>query len=130
MIGYVTIGYRDMAKAQAFFDAAMAPLNYVRTFADPASGWVGYGAKDKAEGQPDIMLCKPENGESASFGNGSMLAFKAADRAAVDAFHAAALAAGGSCGGKPGIRGAFDPPFYGAYVRDPTGNKFCAYARG
>jgi catechol 2,3-dioxygenase-like lactoylglutathione lyase family enzyme len=130
MIGYVTIGYADLAKAQAFFDATMAPLNYAQTFADPGSGWVGYGPKDKAEGQPDIMLCKPENGGAASFGNGSMLAFKAPSRAAVDAFHAAALAAGGADGGAPGVRGEFDPPFYGAYVRDPTGNKFCAYFRG
>jgi len=59
-----------------------------------------------------------------------MLAFKAPTRAAVDAFHAAALSAGGKDEGAPGVRGESDPAFYGAYVSDPEGNKFCAYCRG
>jgi predicted lactoylglutathione lyase len=58
-----------------------------------------------------------------------MLAFQAPDRAAVDAFHAAALAAGGACEGPPGVREGMDPVFYAAYVRDCDGNKLCAFVR-
>jgi catechol 2,3-dioxygenase-like lactoylglutathione lyase family enzyme len=130
MIGYVTIGHNGIDQSAAFYDAAFAPLGYVQTFKDPGSGWVGYGPKEKAEGLPDIMLAKPHDGGTATFGNGSMLAFKAGSRANVDAFHAAALAAGGKDEGAPGVRGTFEPPFYGAYVRDPAGNKLCAYFRG
>lgn len=130
MIGYVTIGHNDITKATTFYDAVMAPLDYERTFFDADSGWVGYGATDKDAGKPDILLTKPENGKEATLGNGSMLGLKAPSRAAVDAFHAAALANGGSCGGPPGVRGEGEPPFYGAYVRDPVGNKFCAYFKG
>jgi len=75
-------------------------------------------------------LATPANGEAACLGNGSMLAFKAPSRAAVEAFHAAALTAGGKDEGAPGVRGETTPPFYGAYVRDPEGNKFCAYYKG
>jgi catechol 2,3-dioxygenase-like lactoylglutathione lyase family enzyme len=91
--------------------------------------WAGYGPDGKKEGL-EIYLATPENGQPACLGNGSMLAFKASSRSAVEAFYAAALAAGGSDEGKPGVRGETDPPFYGAYVRDPEGNKFCAYYKG
>lgn len=129
MIGYVTIGHNDLDKAAAFYDAAFAPLGYAQSFKDAASGWAGYGPGGKSEGL-EFYLAKPHDGGPATFGNGSMLSLKAANRAAVDAFHAAALASGGKDEGAPGVRGEFDPPFYGAYVRDPSGNKLCAYFRG
>jgi len=129
MIGYVTIGHNDIEASSAFYDAAFAPLGYTQSFKDPGSGWVGYELKANPD-QAGIMLAKPFDGGAATFGNGSMLAFKTDNRANVDAFYAAALAAGGKDEGAPGLRGAFDPPFYGAYVRDPAGNKLCAYARG
>lgn len=127
MIGYVTIGSNDTARSAAFFDAVFAPLGYARTF--ESDGWAGYGPGGKQEGL-EVYVCPPENKKTATFGNGSMLAFKAPSRAAVEAFHAAALAHGGSDEGQPGVRGELSSPFYGAYVRDPEGNKFCAYFRG
>ena len=127
MIGYVTIGANDIARSTAFFDAALEPLGYARTF--EGGGWAGYGPGGQKEGL-EIYLATPENGKEACFGNGSMLAFKASSRDAVEAFHAAALGAGGTDEGAPGVRGESDPPFYGAYVRDPEGNKFCAYYKG
>jgi catechol 2,3-dioxygenase-like lactoylglutathione lyase family enzyme len=127
MIGYVTIGTNDVARSTAFFDAALEPLGYARTF--EGGGWAGYGPGGKKEGL-EIYLATPENGKEACFGNGSMLAFKASSREGVEAFHAAALSAGGKNEGAPGVRGETDPPFYGAYVRDPEGNKFCAYYKG
>lgn len=127
MIGYVTIGHNGIDAATAFYDKALAPLGYARTFAKGT--WAGYGPGGKREGF-EIYLASPHDGRAATVGNGSMLAFKAASRADVDACHKAALAAGGADEGKPGVRGEFNPPFYGAYFRDPTGNKLCIYARG
>ena len=127
MIGYVTIGVNDIEKSVAFYDAAFKPLDYLRHFKD--GGWAGYGLGGKSDGL-EIYLATPANGQTATLGNGSMLAFKAKDRATVDAFYHAALKAGGSDEGAPGVRGKSEPPFYGAYVRDPVGNKLCAYAKG
>jgi catechol 2,3-dioxygenase-like lactoylglutathione lyase family enzyme len=73
---------------------------------------------------------RPYDRKAASPGNGAMVAYKAPTRAAVDAFHAAALAAGGSDEGAPGIREHYHPDYYGAYVRDPDGNKLCAVCLG
>lgn len=128
MIGYVTIGSNDIARSVVFFDAAFEPLGYKQTFNE--GGWAGYGPGGKKEGLEIYIAGATANGEPATYGNGSMLAFKAPSRAAVEAFHKAGLAAGGSDEGAPGVRGEYDPPFYGAYLRDPFGNKFCAYYKG
>lgn len=128
MIGYVTIGSNDIEKSCAFYDAALAPLGYGRTFCE--GGWAGYGPGGKKEGLEIYIVSATANGAPATYGNGSMLAFKAPSRASVEAFHAAALANGGSDEGAPGVRGEYDPPFYGAYARDPFGNKFAAYFKG
>ncbi len=127
MIGYVTIGSNNIERSCAFYDAALAPLGYARTFCE--GGWAGYGPGGKKEGL-EIYIAAPANGQPATLGNGSMLAFKAPSRTTVEAFHAAALANGGIDEGGPGVRGEYDPPFYGAYVRDPEGNKFAAYFKG
>jgi catechol 2,3-dioxygenase-like lactoylglutathione lyase family enzyme len=128
MIGYVTIGAKDIDASCKFYDAALAPLGYARTFNE--GGWAGYGPGGKKEGLEIYIVGATANGEPASYGNGSMLAFKAPSRAAVEAFHAAALANGGTDEGAPGVRGDYNPPFYGAYVRDPVGNKFAVYFKG
>jgi catechol 2,3-dioxygenase-like lactoylglutathione lyase family enzyme len=127
MLGYVTIGHNGLDQACTFYDAALGTLGYKQTF--KKGTWAGYGPGGKSDGF-QVYLAGPHDGGAATFGNGSMLAFKAASRAEVDAFHRAALAAGGKDEGKPGIRGEFNPPFYGAYVRDHVGNKLCAYVRG
>ena len=127
MIGYVTIGSNDAARSVAFYDSVLAPLGYARTFHE--GDWAGYGPGGSKEGL-QIYVCKPENGKEACLGNGSMLAFEAPSRAAVESFHAAALAHGGKDEGAPGVRGESDPPMYMAYVRDPEGNTFAAYFKG
>jgi len=71
-------------------------------------------------------VVRPLDGAAAGAGNGVTVAFAAPTRAAVDAFHAAALAAGASDEGAPGLRPHYHPNYYGAYVRDPDGNKLCA----
>jgi predicted lactoylglutathione lyase len=83
---------------------------------------IGYAPQDQAT--VSFYITEPFDKAPATQGNGSMLAFKAATRAAVDAFHATALASGGTDEGAPGLR--YTPDFYACYVRDPDGNKLSA----
>lgn len=124
MFSYSTLGVNDMDRAIAFYDAVFAPLGRKRD--TTSRTWTGYSeAGDKTK----FFLTRPFNRQEATGGNGTMLAFLAADRASVDAFHAAALAHGGSDEGLPGVREGMNPVFYAAYVRDPDGNKLCAFVR-
>jgi catechol 2,3-dioxygenase-like lactoylglutathione lyase family enzyme len=124
VIAYSTFGVNDMDRAVAFYDAVFAPLGGVRETTSPT--WTGYARKgDRGR----FFLTRPFDRAAATFGNGTMLAFLAEDRAAIDAFHAAALAHGGACEGPPGVREGMNPVFYAAYVRDPDGNKLCAFVR-
>jgi catechol 2,3-dioxygenase-like lactoylglutathione lyase family enzyme len=124
LIAYTTVGVNDMDRAIAFYDAVFAPLDAARNTTSPT--WTGYL---RAGERTPFFLTRPFDRGEASGGNGAMLAFLARDRAAVDAFHAAALAQGGSDEGPPGVREGMDPVFYAAYVRDPDGNKLCAFVR-
>jgi catechol 2,3-dioxygenase-like lactoylglutathione lyase family enzyme len=124
VFSYSTLGVNDMDRAIAFYDAVFAPLGRKRD--TTSRTWTGYSeAGDKTK----FFLTRPFNRQEATGGNGTMLAFLAADRASVDAFHAAALAHGGSDEGPPGVREGMNPVFYAAYVRDPDGNKLCAFVR-
>jgi catechol 2,3-dioxygenase-like lactoylglutathione lyase family enzyme len=120
MIAYSTLGTNDMDRSIAFYDAAFGTLGGVREVTSPT--WTRYG---RAGERAKVCLAVPFDGRPATFGNGTMLAFDARDHAAVDAFHAAALAQGGTDEGAPGIR---EGTHYVAYVRDPDGNKLCAFA--
>ncbi len=80
---------------------------------------VGYGVPNK----PSFWIQLPINGQAASMGNGVHIAFRAETREAVDAFFLAALEQGGIEDGKPGLRTEYHPDYYGAFVRDPDGNK-------
>jgi len=122
-IGYVTIGALDSETSGKFYDAVFAPLGIERKFAD--GGWIGYGAKGSDE--HDVFVCPPFNGKPATGGNGSMLAFKVGSRAEVQAAHKAGLAAGGTDEGAHGYRPPEKETWYGAYLRDPTGNKICFF---
>jgi catechol 2,3-dioxygenase-like lactoylglutathione lyase family enzyme len=124
MIAYSTVGVNDMDRAIAFYDAVFAPLGVARD--TTSRTWTGY----VRAGEPArFFLTRPFDRAAASAGNGAMLAFLAQDRAAVDAFHAEALRAGGADEGPPGVREGMSPVFYAAYVRDPDGNKLCAFVR-
>ena len=116
---HVCLGADDLAKSTAFYDATLGALsiNNLGPFGESA---VLYG-KDK----PAFLLVKPANGQPASCANGGTLGFVAPDEAAVNAFHAAGVANGGTDEGAPGPRGL--PNSYAAYLRDPAGNKICAY---
>ena len=124
MLAYSTVGVNDMQRSIGFYDAAFAPLGVARD--DTSDTWTGYSRKGEAG---KFFLTRPFDHTAATGGNGAMLAFLAADRAAIDAFYAAALAHGGSDEGPPGVREGMNPVFYAAYVRDPDGNKLCAFVR-
>ena len=124
MLAYSTIGVNHMAQAIIFYDAVFAPLGVTRD--TTSKTWTGYSRAGEGS---KFFLTRPFDGGVATGGNGAMLAFLAADRAAVDAFYAAALENEGVDEGPPGVREGMDPVFYAAYVRDPDGNKLCAFVR-
>jgi catechol 2,3-dioxygenase-like lactoylglutathione lyase family enzyme len=119
VFSHACVGANDLAVSVAFYDAALAPLG-VKNMGPFGESVVLYG-KEK----PAFLVLKPGNGEAPS-GNGVTIGFAAATSADVDAFHAAGLAAGGTCEGAAGPRGHL-PGAYAAYLRDPAGNKVCAY---
>lgn len=124
MFSYISLGTRDIARAIRFYDAALAPLGHRRIAGyDPDESSAAWGLDDPG---PHLWVTPPFDGRAASSGNGTMVSFLAETRAAVAAFHAAALANGGNDEGKPGLRPEYGPHFYAAYVRDPDGNKLNA----
>jgi len=122
MIGYVTLGTNDLARAAAFYDAIAKELGTGRMMENDQ--FIAWGAPGGGAG---IGLTKPFNGKPASVGNGVMVALAAKDKAQVDRLHALALSLGGTCEGPPGARGE---GFYAAYFRDPDGNKLNAFVMG
>ncbi|HEX3408564.1 MAG TPA: VOC family protein [Caulobacteraceae bacterium] len=118
MLDHVSLAVSDTRKAKAFYDAALAPVGVTVMFAPPADAagnvsHVGYGS----DGRPYFWIGQ---GELAS--GRAHVAFTAATRAAVDAFYAAGLAAGGRDNGAPGLRPHYHPNYYGAFVLDPDGH--------
>jgi catechol 2,3-dioxygenase-like lactoylglutathione lyase family enzyme len=120
MINHVSIGVRDVAKAKRFYDAALQPLGYVCL--DQSSTSLGYGATAVA-----LWLGASERPVPADAASGLHFCFEAPTRASVDAFHAAALAAGGQNHGKPGLRSDYGANYYAAFVIDPDGYRIEAY---
>lgn len=116
---HIMLGTNDVDRARAFYDATLSAIGYAKAAHDP------HRAQYDCPGMPPLMIGRPINGERATYGNGAMIGFRASSPAEVDAFHAAALAHGGSCEGPPGPRD-YAPGIYGAYVRDPDGNKLSA----
>lgn len=123
MPAYVTIGANDSEASNGFYDAVLGTLGWSSHVEFP--GWRAYSEGGSGEGFT-IWIARPFDGGEANGGNGSMTGLPAADRAQVDAFHAAALANGGSDEGAPGLRAHYGPNWYAAYVRDPVGNKLGA----
>ncbi len=134
MLTYVYFGTSDLARAIAFYNAALTPLGMQRCVTgDPewdriSAGWGTY--EDGGQRELAFWIGLPFDQRPASVGNGSMAAFRAPSWDAVDRFHAAALAHGGHSEGAPGLRLNYAPDFYAAYARDPDGNKIAAVCRG
>jgi catechol 2,3-dioxygenase-like lactoylglutathione lyase family enzyme len=123
MFSHVTLGTNDIARAIAFYDRVLAPLGLKRQESDTEKGYAGYALAP--ETTPQFWVLRPIDRGAATVGNGVTVAFEAADRATVDAVHAAAIAAGGRDEGGPGLRPHYHADYYGAYMRDLDGNKLC-----
>lgn len=116
---HVVIGTNDLERARNFYDEVLGTLGVKRVMnLDTASLWGTDG--------PAFMVTKPGNGLPSTYANGGTISFAAPTRAAVHAFHQAALTLGALNEGEPGPR-SFTPTAYAAYVRDPDGNKICTY---
>ena len=134
MFTYICLGTRDLAAAARFYDASMATLGHSRCNVgnEPGwDGWIGWGTYEN-HGAKELALwvCPTFDGRPAAAGNGTMIALSATSWDQVDAFHAAALANGGTSEGAPGLRPQYQPDFYATYVRDPDGNKLAVVCRG
>jgi catechol 2,3-dioxygenase-like lactoylglutathione lyase family enzyme len=120
MIDHLSIGVRHVARAKRFYDAALAPLGYKCLSA--GAGSLGYG--DAAVALWISAVDRPVPPDEKS---GLHVCFAAPTRQSVDAFHAAALAAGGKDNGKPALRPDYGDSYYAAFVVDPDGYRLEAY---
>lgn len=122
MQSYVTLGTSNPERDHAFYDRVLATIGWV-----PNATFEGFRGYSPAGQKVQFWCCTPFDGQAATAGNGTMVAFPARSRAEVDAFYAAAMANGGSDEGGPGLRPNYTPTWYAAYLRDPTGNKIAVF---
>ena len=115
MLHHVSFAVADLQRSAAFYDVALAPLGYVRVWVDRTA--VGYGT---AEGQ-DLFAIKLNTEGAAAPAPGFHLAFEAPSREAVERFYTEAMASGGQDNGAPGLRPAYGPNYFAAFVIDPDG---------
>jgi catechol 2,3-dioxygenase-like lactoylglutathione lyase family enzyme len=120
MFDHVSIGVADIARSKKFYDATLKPLG-LSLLSDGESS-LGYGEK-----AVQLWLGATKKPVKADMDSGLHFCFAAKDRAAVDAFHAAALQAGGKDNGKPGVRADYGPKYYAAFAIDPDGYRIEAY---
>ena len=120
MLDHLSLGVADLARSRTFYDAVLAPLGYVRRFdLDDASG---YGTPEphplREQALPFWIGRDPQR-----VGLSGHVCFRAPGRAAVEAFHGAALAAGGRDNGQPGLRPHYHANYYAAFIVDPDGHR-------
>ena len=119
MFSHAMVGCNDITSAKKFYGAVMQTIGIPIMF--DTDDFLAFGNLD----QPRFWVTRPIDDNPASAGNGSMVAFLAETRNAVDAAHAAAMSNGGSDEGAPGLRPHYHENYYGTYFRDPEGNKLC-----
>ncbi|MEL6318267.1 MAG: VOC family protein [Pseudomonadota bacterium] len=129
MFSHVTVGASDLERAGAFYDAVLIPLGLGRREVEPDGGPPALCWVSPHRAFPMFFVFEPYDGRAARAGNGAMVSFIAPSREALDRAYAAGLAAHGSDEGPPGPRPHYAPDYYGAYMRDPDGNKICLVHR-
>ncbi len=122
MIGYVTLGTNDIGRAAAFYDELFSVIGATRLM--DTEGFIVWA---KPAGLPGLSITKPFDQDSATVGNGVMVALLAESREEVDALYRKAMELGAEDEGAPGPRGEH---FYAGYFRDPDGNKLNAFFMG
>ena len=123
MLSHVHVGITDFPRAFSFYAALMDALGLPLKFTEPENHWAAWKPADAD--RPLFIIGRPYDGGAATPGNGQMIALLGPNRNAVDKCHAIALAHGGRSEGAPGLRTHYHPNYYGAYFRDPDGNKLC-----
>ena len=122
MLDHVSITVTDLTQAEAFYDAVFTALGIVKVGSDHADNWIGYGLRCDGS-QPDRSYLSIRGGVKPEPAPGRHWCFKASSREAVDAFWAAGLGHGGVDNGRPGLRPAYHPSYYAAFLIDPDGNQ-------
>lgn len=122
MFSHIYIGVSDFERALAFYQPLMAALGVEARFCEEDYPWAGWQSQPNP--RPLLLIGRPLHGEHHA-GNGQMTAFLATSRADVRRAYAIALAHGGTCEGAPALRPHYHAHYYGAYFRDPDGNKLC-----
>lgn len=121
MFSHIFTGVSDFDRAFAFYTPLLEALGLTLRFCEPDTPWAGWQLPDQT--RPLFLIGHAFNGHAHAPGNGQMVAFLADTRAQVDAVYALAIQHGASCDGPPGPRPHYHPDYYGAYFRDPDGNK-------
>jgi catechol 2,3-dioxygenase-like lactoylglutathione lyase family enzyme len=117
MIDHISVAVRDLAKSARFYAAILAPLGFAKLREWPDTA-IGFGKR-----YPEFWINIRANMDRVADDSGVHICLRAPDAAAVDAFHAAALEAGGASDGEPGLRLPYHRDYYAAFIRDPDGNR-------
>lgn len=123
MFSHVFVGVTDFNRALHFYDSLFSALGIEQRFCDTSVPWAGWHSTGAS--RPYFVINKPFDGKPHDAGNGQMPAFLAISRDQVRRAYAIALESGGTCEGEPGLRPQYHPHYFGAYFRDPDGNKLC-----
>jgi catechol 2,3-dioxygenase-like lactoylglutathione lyase family enzyme len=123
MLSHVFIGITDFDRALAFYQPIMDALQLQMKFCAPGKPWAAWMSKDAP--RPLFVIGTAFDEQPAKPGNGQMIALLAPSREIVNRCHTLAMVHGGSCEGPPGLRPHYHPNYFGAYMRDPDGNKLC-----
>ena len=123
MFSHIFVGVSDFDRALAFYNPLMSALGLTARFCNRDRPWAGWQSSPGP--RPLFLIGKPYDELPHERGNGQMVAFLADSRALVDEVYAVALANGGTSEGAPGMRPEYHEHYYGAYFRDPEGNKLC-----
>lgn len=123
MFSHIFVGVSDFERALKFYRSVLGALGIEARFVDACRPWAGW--QSRPDPRPLFLIGRPYNQQPHAPGNGQMVAFLAPTREVVRQAHAVALAHGGSSEGAPGLRPEYHAHYYGAYFRDPDGNKLC-----
>ena len=123
MFSHIFLGVADFECALGFYSAVLSGLGLEARFCDRSRPWAGW--QSAGEPRPLFLIGRPFDKKPPERGNGQMVAFLASTRALVDSAYETALAHGGTSEGAPGLRPEYHANYYGAYFRDPDGNKLC-----
>lgn len=125
MFSHIQIGARDLPKMIAFYDQIFSTLGLIRMPEENDSGPAGMGWQRPGQRWPQVFVQLPFNGLPATSGNGMQISFSAQSQQQVRDAWQAALDNGGIDEGAPGLRPQYSEDYFGAYCRDPEGNKLC-----